>query len=139
MVASVVPPRIRRRISVLRKGRFIERPGTLAVDHRDRRGRPGRPVSCRTRADRASIAGGRRHLGLVTDAVTGETLAWPSPPQRALPTIAARRGSPVCVVASGDPFFYGIGSLLARTVPPAEMICLPGISAFSLAANRFGW
>jgi precorrin-6B C5,15-methyltransferase / cobalt-precorrin-6B C5,C15-methyltransferase len=90
-------------------------------------------------AQASLVVGGRRHLGLVADAVTGETLAWPSPPQRALPTIGARRGSPVCVVATGDPFFYGIGSLLARTVPPAEMICLPGISAFSLAANRLGW
>jgi len=42
-------------------------------------------------------------------------------------------------VASGDPFFYGIGSSLARDVPPEEMLCIPGPSSFSLAASRLGW
>jgi precorrin-6Y C5,15-methyltransferase (decarboxylating) len=69
----------------------------------------------------------------------GETLAWPNPPQAAFPAILARRGTPVCVVASGDPFFYGIGSVLARDVPPDQYICLPAPSAFGLAANRLGW
>jgi precorrin-6Y C5,15-methyltransferase (decarboxylating) len=45
----------------------------------------------------------------------------------------------VCVVATGDPFFYGIGSLLAQEVSPAEMICMPGASSFSLVAGRLGW
>jgi precorrin-6Y C5,15-methyltransferase (decarboxylating) len=90
-------------------------------------------------AQAALVVGGRRHLDLVADAVTGETLAWPSPIQAGFASITARRGTPVCVVATGDPFFYGIGSLLAREVPPEEMVCLPGVSAFSLAANRLGW
>lgn len=85
------------------------------------------------------VVGGQRHLDLVAEAVTGETMAWPSPLQDGLPAILKRRGSPVAVVATGDPFFYGVGSLLARKVPPEEMMCLPGISAFSLAANRLGW
>ncbi len=42
-------------------------------------------------------------------------------------------------MATGDPFFYGIGSLLAQEIPPEEMICLPGASCFSLAASRMGW
>ena len=45
----------------------------------------------------------------------------------------------MCVLASGDPFFYGIGSLLARAIPPHEMICHPAASSFSLAASRLGW
>lgn len=85
------------------------------------------------------VAGGQRHLSLVAATVTGETLAWPSPPQAAFPAILARRQDAVCVVASGDPFFYGIGSLLARHVPPEEMICLPAASSFGLAASRLGW
>ncbi len=90
-------------------------------------------------AQASLVVGGQRHLALVAAAVTGETLAWPSPPQAAFPAILARRGASVCVVATGDPFFYGIGSLLARAIPPAEMICLPTASSFSLAASRFGW
>lgn len=90
-------------------------------------------------AQAALVVGGRRHLALAAGAVNGETLAWPSPPQAGFPAILARRGDSVCVLASGDPFFYGIGSLLAQAVPPEEMICLPGASSFSLAASRLGW
>jgi precorrin-6B C5,15-methyltransferase / cobalt-precorrin-6B C5,C15-methyltransferase len=85
------------------------------------------------------VVGGRRHLSLVAGATTGETMIWPSPPQAAFPAIRARSGTPVCIVATGDPFFYGIGSLLAAVVPPEQTICLPGPSSFSLAASRLGW
>ena len=87
----------------------------------------------------ALVIGGHRHLSLAARAITGHTLAWPTPPQAAFPAILARRNSAVCVLATGDPFFYGIGSLLARHVPPDEIICLPAPSAFSLAASRLGW
>jgi precorrin-6Y C5,15-methyltransferase (decarboxylating) len=90
-------------------------------------------------AQAALVVGGRRHLDLVADAVKGETMTWPSPPQAGFPAILERRGRPVAVMATGDPFFYGIGSLLAREVPAEEMTCLPVVSAFSLAANRLGW
>ncbi len=103
-------------------------------------GTDGLSPAARTLITQASlVVGGRRHLALVADLISGETLAWPSPPQAAFPAISARRGTPVCVVASGDPFFYGIGSLLARIVPPAEFICLPAPSAFGVAAGRLGW
>jgi precorrin-6B C5,15-methyltransferase / cobalt-precorrin-6B C5,C15-methyltransferase len=90
-------------------------------------------------SEAALVVGGRRHLALVAGAVKGETLTWPSPPADAFPAILAHRGAAVCVVATGDPFFYGIGSLLAREVPPEEMVCLPAASCFSLAAARLGW
>jgi precorrin-6Y C5,15-methyltransferase (decarboxylating) len=43
------------------------------------------------------------------------------------------------VLASGDPFFHGVGVTLARQVPPAEMRVLPAPSSLSLAASRLGW
>jgi precorrin-6Y C5,15-methyltransferase (decarboxylating) len=43
------------------------------------------------------------------------------------------------VLASGDPFHYGIGTVLAQSVEPAEMNVVPSPSAFSLAAARLGW
>ena len=49
------------------------------------------------------------------------------------------RGQDVCVVASGDPFLYGAGSVLSRHVDPREMLVVPAPSAFSLAAARLGW
>ena len=103
-------------------------------------GLAGLSDAARTLIAQASlVVGGRRHLDLVADLAMGETMAWPSPPQAGFPAILERRGQPVAVIATGDPFFYGIGSLLALEVPSEEMICLPGISAFSLAANRLGW
>jgi len=90
-------------------------------------------------AGAALVVGGRRHLDLIGGLVKGETMAWPSPIQAGFPAILERRGQQVAVIATGDPFFYGIGSLLAREVSPEEMTCLPGASAFSLAAGRLGW
>jgi precorrin-6Y C5,15-methyltransferase (decarboxylating) len=85
------------------------------------------------------VVGGKRHLELAADAIAGEAMVWPSPIHDGFPAILARRGHPVAVIATGDPFFYGIGSVLAREVPPDEIVCLPGTSAFSLAAGRLGW
>ncbi len=43
------------------------------------------------------------------------------------------------MLASGDPFHYGIGPLLAARVPAGERIGVPAPSSFSLAAARLGW
>jgi precorrin-6Y C5,15-methyltransferase (decarboxylating) len=45
----------------------------------------------------------------------------------------------VTVLASGDPFHFGIGKQLASLVPADEFIAIPNASAFSLAAARMGW
>jgi precorrin-6Y C5,15-methyltransferase (decarboxylating) len=50
-----------------------------------------------------------------------------------------QRGRSVCVLASGDPFLYGVGAVLARHVGADEMLVVPAPSAFSLAAARMGW
>jgi precorrin-6Y C5,15-methyltransferase (decarboxylating) len=96
------------------------------------------PAARHLLAQASLIVGGARHLALA-EAAPAKSLAWPSPIDGALPDILARRGAPVCVLASGDPFFYGVGNLLMRHVSPEEMICLPAPSAFSLAAARLGW
>jgi precorrin-6Y C5,15-methyltransferase (decarboxylating) len=43
------------------------------------------------------------------------------------------------VLASGDPFHFGIGKQIADFVPAEEFVCVPQPSAFSLAAARMGW
>ena len=85
------------------------------------------------------MLGGKRHLALVDSLIRGRRLAWPSPIGEALPEIEKHRGRPVAVLASGDPFHYGIGDMLMRALRPEEMLCLPQPSAFSLAASRLGW
>jgi precorrin-6Y C5,15-methyltransferase (decarboxylating) len=96
------------------------------------------PAARRLLAQASLIVGGKRHLALAGD-LPGRKLTWPSPPEGAFPDILNRRGQPVCVLASGDPFFYGIGSHLMGCVAAEEMVCLPSTSAFSLAAARLGW
>lgn len=90
-------------------------------------------------ADASLVVGGARHLTLAAELIRGETLTWPSPMMIALDEIVRRRGQPVAVLATGDPFHYGVGKQLAERVAADEMICLPQPSAFSLAAARLGW
>jgi precorrin-6Y C5,15-methyltransferase (decarboxylating) len=85
------------------------------------------------------VFGGKRHLALAAALIRGAARAWPSPFEGAPKEVLAQRGHRVCVLASGDPFFHGVGSVLARYVEAGEMLVLPQPSAFSLAAARLGW
>ena len=84
------------------------------------------------------VVGGKRHLALA-GALKAETMTWPSPIENALDAIEARRGRSICVLASGDPFFFGIGAMLMRRFTADEMTSIPASSAFALAASRLGW
>lgn len=90
-------------------------------------------------AQAALVVGGARHLELAASLISGERLAWPSPLHLAFERIEARRGEPVVVLASGDPFTYGVGKQLMQRFGAADMLCVPQPSAFSLAAARLGW
>jgi precorrin-6B C5,15-methyltransferase / cobalt-precorrin-6B C5,C15-methyltransferase len=85
------------------------------------------------------VFGGRRHLALAAPLIRGAARPWPSPFEGAVKEVLEHRGRAVCVLASGDPYLYGIGSLLARHVDPREVQALPAPSAFSLAAARLCW
>jgi precorrin-6B C5,15-methyltransferase / cobalt-precorrin-6B C5,C15-methyltransferase len=98
-----------------------------------------RPVA-RDLIVRAEIVfGGERHLRLAAPLIRGTARPWPSPFGRAVEEVLAQRPRQVCVLASGDPFHYGIGAILARNVAADEMVAVPAPSAFSLAAARLGW
>lgn len=96
------------------------------------------PAARKLLAQASLVIGGARHLALAGP-LDVETMTWPSPIAEALPRILARRGEPVCVLASGDPFFYGVGALLSAHVGRDEILCIPSPSAFSLAAARLHW
>lgn len=85
------------------------------------------------------VFGGERHLRLAAPLIRGEARRWPSPFSQAVDAVLAARGQQVCVLASGDPFFYGVGSVLANHVAAEETLVVPAPSAFSLAAARLGW
>jgi precorrin-6Y C5,15-methyltransferase (decarboxylating) len=97
------------------------------------------PLARRLVSSAELVVGGARHLELAAPLIKGERLPWPSPMHDAFPTILARRGRPVAVLASGDPFNFGVGKQIATLVPVDELISVPQPSSFSLAASRLGW
>src|SRR5258708_8060412 len=96
-------------------------------------------VARRLIASAELVVGGARHLELAGDLIRGRRLAWPSRMSDAFAEVRRHRGRPVVVLASGDPFHFGVGKQLAEFVPAEEFVCLPQPSAFSLAAARMGW
>jgi precorrin-6Y C5,15-methyltransferase (decarboxylating) len=84
------------------------------------------------------IAGGRRHLALVAARGT-PTLEWETPFSTSIPKLLAHRGQRVVALCSGDPFWYGAGSVFAEAVPLAETTTIPTPSTFAWAVARLGW
>jgi precorrin-6B C5,15-methyltransferase / cobalt-precorrin-6B C5,C15-methyltransferase len=90
-------------------------------------------------ASASVVFGGVRHLELAAALISGVRHQWLSPFERSVEAVVALRGTPVVVLASGDPFFFGVGVTLARQIDRSEMHVLPAPSSFSLAASRLGW
>ncbi|MBY0431277.1 MAG: precorrin-6y C5,15-methyltransferase (decarboxylating) subunit CbiE, partial [Rhodospirillales bacterium] len=86
------------------------------------------------------LVGGQRHLTMIPDSVgAAERLVWGTPFPNGVARVLERRGRRTCVLASGDPMWFGIGSVLARNLPAEDMLIVPQAGAFSLAAARLGW
>lgn len=85
------------------------------------------------------VFGGKRHLELAAPLIAGEAQPWPQPFDTAMQAVVALRGQKVCVLASGDPFFFGVGVTISRHVEAREYIAIPSPSTFSLAASQLGW
>lgn len=84
------------------------------------------------------IIGGDRHHRL-SDAVTAERVAWPSPFDALIGTLTSFKGRRVVVLATGDPLWFSVGARIGRAIPPPEITYHPQVSAFQLAAARMGW
>ena len=84
------------------------------------------------------LVGGARHLAMVPDG-TARRMTWRRPLADTMDDIRAAQGQRVVVLATGDPFCFGIGTMLRRTFPDEEIVTIPAPSAFSLARARLGW
>lgn len=84
------------------------------------------------------IIGGDRHHSL-SDNVTAERVAWPSPFDALIDTLQGYKGKRVVVLATGDPLWYSVGARIGRSIAPNEITYHPQLSAFQLAAARMGW
>lgn len=99
-------------------------------------GLQGLSAASRCALDKADIVfGGPRHLELAQAGARGRP--WPLP--FSVEPVLACRGKRVAVLASGDPFWYGVGGTLAHHIEPDEWRAYPGVSTFSLVAARLGW
>jgi precorrin-6B C5,15-methyltransferase / cobalt-precorrin-6B C5,C15-methyltransferase len=90
------------------------------------------------------LMGSTRQLALVpgSPAAAGAQVrvAWPSPLSESLPgLLATHRGQRICVLASGDPTFHGIGTTLTRLLGAEAVRVIPHPSSVSLACARLGW
>ncbi|MFT8445739.1 MAG: precorrin-6y C5,15-methyltransferase (decarboxylating) subunit CbiE [Acetobacter orientalis] len=103
-------------------------------------GPEGLSAAARTLIEQAPyVIGGARHVALCRNLIKGEAHTWAIPFSTALEGVLARRGQPTLVLASGDPFFYGVGATLIGHVTPQEVACLPAPSCVALACARLGW
>ena len=97
-----------------------------------------------SRASRAAlqaaevIMGAPRHLALIPDN-GARRIPWPVPFADGLAILDTLRGQAVAVLASGDPFWFGAGSVLAQRYAAREWRALPALSSFTLAAAELGW
>ncbi len=82
------------------------------------------------------LFGMQRQLDLIP--LTVEKVSWGSPLVPSIePLLAPHVGRRRVVVASGDPLFYGIGSILIRLLGDVRVV--PHVSSASLACAREGW
>ncbi|MDG3011115.1 precorrin-6y C5,15-methyltransferase (decarboxylating) subunit CbiE [Rhodococcus sp. D2-41] len=85
------------------------------------------------------VLGAPRQLALLPG-LDVERVELPSPLLPALGDVVARhRDRGLCVLASGDPMFYGIGVTLARLLGAESLVVHTHPSSVSLAAARLGW
>ncbi|GAP24560.1 cobalamin(vitamin B12) biosynthesis protein precorrin-6Y C5,15-methyltransferase [Gluconobacter frateurii NBRC 101659] len=96
-------------------------------------------LACQIIAKAEIVIGGERHLRLAAGVIRGVTETWGSPFSDGIQRVLEMRGKPVTVLASGDPFFFGVGSTLSRHLEPGELICIPSPSSIAWACARLGW
>ncbi|MBB5155629.1 precorrin-6y C5,15-methyltransferase (decarboxylating) subunit CbiE [Saccharopolyspora phatthalungensis] len=85
------------------------------------------------------LFGSSRQLDLVPEA-SGQRVTWPTPMLPALPGLLAEHADrSICVLASGDPMYYGIGATLVKLLGPDRVRITPHPSSLSLACARMGW
>lgn len=96
------------------------------------------PVA-RAAVDAAEVlAGGARHLAMLPEDGRPR-IAWGESFRERLDEALAIADRRLCILASGDPMWFGVGNAVARRLPAGAYTVFPHPSSFSLAAARMGW
>lgn len=85
------------------------------------------------------IVTARRGADELGQHLSAEIHTWPVPFDPMFEQLQGWKGRKVVVIATGDPLWHGVGSIVARRLSPGEFEVFPAPSAFSLAAARLGW
>lgn len=102
-------------------------------------GMEGLSPAARTLVENAEIIlGGDRHHRL-SERVTAERIAWPSPFDAMIETIRGFRGRRAVILVTGDPLWYSVGARIIRAIGTDGVRFHPQLSAFQWAACRMGW
>ncbi|MGQ0846095.1 MAG: precorrin-6y C5,15-methyltransferase (decarboxylating) subunit CbiE [Sporichthyaceae bacterium] len=87
-----------------------------------------------------AVIGSERQLAYLPDALPALRVPLPTRLVENLPPVLEKlTGLGVCVLASGDPMFYGIGSTLVRLLGPEAVEVVPHPGSVSLACARLKW
>ena len=96
------------------------------------------PASLKALQSAEFVMGAARHLSLLPE-IDAELITWPVPFADGIAQLLELRGKRVVALASGDPFWFGAGSVFARHLQPDEWTSIAGPATFSLAAAQMGW
>ncbi len=84
------------------------------------------------------IVGSKRLMSFLPPQ-TAQLHEWPQPFSAVVQQIKPLRGQRTVILATGDPMNYGAARKLLEFLLFEEMMIIPHVSAFSLAAARMGW
>lgn len=92
-------------------------------------------------AEAQILAGSERHLAFVPQ-YTGQKLVMTSPISGFISQVIEHAcHHDICLLASGDPLFFGIGQLLLQAAGKAniDVDIIPSLSSVQLACAHYGW
>jgi precorrin-6Y C5,15-methyltransferase (decarboxylating) len=97
-----------------------------------------------TEGETPVVAPGRTVIGpkRLLDRLAGspaQRIDWQLKLDMMLAQVAAHRGTPTTILASGDPLWFGIGATLLKHLDPGEVRVTPAASSFQFAASRMRW
>jgi len=102
-------------------------------------GPDGLTPPARKLVDEAQIIITAKRTAALLSNFKAEIHTWPVPFDPMFEQLKNWKGKRIVVLATGDPLWHGVGSIIARRLSCHEYHVIPAPSAFSLAAARLGW
>ena len=102
-------------------------------------GTAGLTAASREQLERTEISVRHQPPFAPSSPLNADIREWPVPFLDGIPALLNEHGRRVVMLVSGDPFWFGAGTSVARHLEASEWIAVPSPSTFSLAAARLGW